>query len=465
MLRDILAMAVLFATAGALGAQALPSGAASGPLVELSEAALDAYEAGDWPRLQSYFAADIREETPLETVGPIVEAQNRILGPPQRVLLYETESETDGCSLRRYAVRFEEGLGRLEMRLCLEGDTWTLRKLAVLPDTIFAAEYLLTDIVPQQTEIEMMFAHCGQGGVPEAVGELHCLSITAAGETLSYVIKTSGGADVEIVSARVAAEAPPDPTRKVLEPVVRELLERFNRRAAGEIRDSASPGFQESVDLALLDQVLDDLHRGFGAVREVAWSSQESDPGDGLPIVRMTVEFEKAEGEALIKLVPFNGGWAVHHFKMIAPEGSAADRILTERALLRIARQLTLDPGATIDCPTERLRRPGSTTACSLTSRGRALEAKALRSGQRFVLGEDDFTLTINDLQIGLGLWLVELKRPLGWEVRSLTCAAAELKPGEQTTCLARHDDGATRFHVRATLDRRIRIIAAENLP
>lgn len=225
-------LAVLFATAGILRAQAPPGDVASGPVIELSEAALAAYEAADWQRLHTFFAPDLQRGGTPETMKMRVEALEQVL--------------------RRHAVRFEQGLGRLELRLCLQANTWGLRTLAVIPDSIVLAEYILTDLLPQQSEIEMMFAHCGQDGVPEGVGEMQCVGITAAGETLAIVMKISGPGQVEIANATIAAEASPDPTREVLEPVARGLLDRYSRRAAAEIRESATPGFREAVDLALL---------------------------------------------------------------------------------------------------------------------------------------------------------------------------------------------------------------------
>ena len=46
----------------------------------------------------------------------------------------------------------------------------------------------------------------------------------------------------------------------------------------------------------------------------------------------------------------------------------------------------------------------------------------------------------------------------------SLACDAADLRPGKSTTCVARYDNGATRFYVRATMDGRIRIVGVEHL-
>ena len=459
---DRIAGAVLLAAAGSLGAQAPPGDVAVDPVIELSEAVLDAYAASDWSRLQGYFGGDAPDG---EAIGLAVGQHDRIIGRPEQILLYETESGADGCSLRRYAVRFENGSGRLEMSLCPNGEAWELDSFGVTPDTIFVAEYLLTDILPKQTGVEIMFAHCGGDGGPEAVGELPCVAITTDGETLSIDMKVAEPGQVQIVGATVSAEAPPDATRAVLEPVVRELLDRYDRGAAGEILDRATPGFQQTVELAYLEQVLDDIHQVLGPVRGAEWVSQTSDAEDGLPIVRMAVRFEEIEGEAVVKLVPFEAGWAVHRFEMIPPLGSVADRMLTERALLRIVRQLTLDSSATIDCAVDRLARRGSSVACTAATHGRVVEARADRSEGRYLSGEDELEIVIDDLQIGLGHWLVELERPLRWRARSLTCSSGALAPGKTTTCVARHDDGSTRLQVRVTAEGRIRIVAAEELP
>ena len=460
-----LVVATLGVLAGRSSAQLENEGAAmEDPLVIASEAVLDAYEAADWPRLWGLFGADFRPND----LGPALEAQELLLGRPERVLFFEGEALADGCWLRRYAAKFEKGLGRVEMRFCPEGDSWSLRTIKVLPDLRNLAEYLLNVVTPQHTGIEMMFSHCGLEGmrVPPAggVGPLDCISITAAGETLSYVMKVSGPGQIEIVEAELLAEGPAEPARELLEPVVRKLLDRYDRRAISEIREAATPGFRESTPVALLETVVEEIHSGLGSVREAAWKSQTTDPFDGLPIVTMSVQYEKSQGETKVKLVPYSGRWAVHHFRMVAPDGTTGHRRLTEAALVRLARSLSLDPGAELSCPIEQLSERGSSVLCQGTFFGRSVEVRANYSEARETFEGDDLTLTTDDFQLTLGLWLKGLERPLGWEIQRLVCDASTLVVGQGTTCLVHFVGVASRLQVLATPEGRVRIVAAERV-
>lgn len=437
-------LVALAATGSAAGA------AASGSAGATAEAALTAFLRGDVPALAELLAPATREAIAPERLTAQVAAVTEALGTVRSVLLDRVEAGEDGCQHRVWAVALERASAAVDLRVCPVEDGWEVTSLRLVPDPRGLAEVLIRDSVPEKTGASLLDVVCAEGEpAPRVGGAMDCIAVTEGGETLELEVARPGESEVEIVEAEVTAEGPPEPSREVLEPTVRALVGHLSEGNADALWAMASPGLRRDVGRDEIAELVELVRTSFGSLEEARWTALERDAEDGLPVVRMELAFSRGVGRLRVKLFPVHGRWAPHLVVVKAVPGSAAEKTYLAALLQRLARRLTLDPEATLTCPSGALAERGAEARCRLASDGRSLEVTARRDEDPEALQE--ISLSAADLELAVIDMFRSMERPLGRELLALECPERTLEQGTSVRCSGRFDDGSRQLEIRRT--------------
>lgn len=411
----------------------------------IAEQVLTLYMTGDMEGIRQRFPAG--ERPPVESLRQSHDALRGTLGETRGLILSGVEQLSDGCTKRLYALQLEHAAADLEMTLCRVDDGWSLQTFLVVPHLIGLAEYMIVGPFAAQVGGEIIAVDCGVEPPPIG-GHLNCIAISGAGETAAITLLREGRAALQVVGAEITSPWPAEASRQTLEPVALEFLRLFEHGDSNAIYESAAPFFRRAMEPAALERVVQDVHEAFGSGGRPRWSGLEYD-NDGLPIARLSITYEDAEGEAFVKVIPFDGRWALMAFLIKAPESSRPMKVLHRGFRQRTVKAMTFDQQATLDCPSDDIQPPGSTISCNATTGARQFAVELHRASEPLFLVSEQFSVSCQDFLVALGQLLRDMSLPLRRAILNLRCEDPSPRPGTITTCTARFDDAERRLLVR----------------
>jgi hypothetical protein len=406
----------LLAMAAALLTCALPAGASApeiAPDVALAERFVHHYANADWDA--------IRRETSVDSDSPVDDAVLAAFSKPaawlgefHSAVMASREPEGD-CFRQRHVLRHARDLVALALLACPEGPQWRIRHMQLSPGMRGTVALFFHDRIAAALGTAFHAPHCLDYAPPPGV-PLQCRAATADGRTLHLQLASTGPGHLAVTGEPSLTAAPPT-SREALETAARQLFERYGNGDFEAIADAASPSFGQA-DRPTLLATLRAWSTSLGPVQDMHWKGMDTQRG--VVTVELAIDVASGPLSGRLDFVPGAARWELSRLELDLPEHSAAWQASMGARLDAIARNLTADPGARVQCDGAVDPAPGATTRCRLDAHGRRADVEVRAVAPTGATRET--SVVLEDFDMILHAAIAAAEPLMGWNARSVAC-------------------------------------------
>lgn len=406
----------------------------------LSENVIDSIHEERWDRLYELTSPSFKERFTAQQVATELAQVIAAVGGLQFAMMSDGALLANGCQKREYAAQFANDVGKITVSTCKAGEEWGVAGVTVLPIIRATGEYIIRQQFESFFGKGAYYVDCEAGPDTEIGANFPCLALATDGSVFELILERTNEKGVKLAEHRILSGAVSEASTAELVALVKDQLARYSKRDFDNFFKQTAPNMKRDVGEQKVLEIVHHVHRALGPVKKSQLAKESSHPS-GLPSLEMDLTFENGEtGTGRFALIPADEKWRLFSFHFL-PSSAQSQANMLELSLTHLARQLTKDSQASIQCDTQAIIDTNQDLECDGQAYGQDIRFLVTQDGGSYFVETGDFQTLVRSR-------LESVKEMLGWEFDSLECENKDPEPFDEVYCVAGSPDGDRQLRV-----------------